>query len=118
MNAGLILLVCGFVGLAIAIKLFSRSRDKSRAGQRWVTKDLYRGDLHALADMVCGSGLDVTYHQIDRLIDRGFVKNNLWGTRSSPLKGKFPPLPLKKTPPPPQKKKTKKKEGQKLTGLH
>jgi hypothetical protein len=89
MNAGLILLVCGFVGLAIAVKLFSRSRDKSRAGQRWVTKDLYRGDLHALADMVRGSGLDVTYHQIDRLIDRGFVKNNLWGTRSVTFKGYF-----------------------------
>jgi hypothetical protein len=89
MNAGLILLVCRFVGLAIAGILFARSRGKSHSGQRWVTKDLYRGDLHILADMVRGSGLDVTYDQIARLKNRGFVKNNLWGTLSVTFKGYF-----------------------------
>lgn len=87
MNMALILLACGFVGLAIAVNLFARSRGKFYWGQRWVTKDLRRGDLHALADMVRGSCLDVTYDQIGRLKDRGFVKNNLWGTLSVTFRG-------------------------------
>jgi hypothetical protein len=33
--------------------------------------------------------VDVTCGQIDRLKDRGFVKNNLWGTRSVTFKRYF-----------------------------
>jgi len=48
--------------------------------RRWVTKDLYRGDLSALADLACGRIADVTYDQIGALKNRGFVRKNFFRT--------------------------------------
>jgi hypothetical protein len=79
MSTGLLLLACGFVTLAIAVTLFARSRSKSHSGQRWITRDLYRGDLHALAKLRGRSLEDVTYNQIGRLEDRGFVRRTFAG---------------------------------------
>ncbi len=87
MESGLILLACGLVGLAIAVNLFLRPHGKSQRKPRWVTRDLYRGDLHALADLVRGPAFEVTYDQIGRLKDRGFVRKNFFGTFSVTLKG-------------------------------
>ena len=55
-----ILIASGFVGLAIAINLWVRSRMKPyrthiATGPRgWVTRELHRGDLHALSDAARG----------------------------------------------------------------
>lgn len=87
MSTGLLLLACGFVALAIAVNLFARSRSKSHSGQHWITRDLYRGDLHALANMVRGRNFAVDYSQIDRLKDRGFVRRNFAGGFSVSFKG-------------------------------
>jgi hypothetical protein len=87
MSTGLLLLACGLVALAIAVNPFARSRSKFHSGQRWITRDLYRGDLRALANMVRGRNFDITYSQIDRLKDRGFVRRNFTGAFRVTFKG-------------------------------
>ncbi len=87
MNTGLILIACGFVSLAITINVFARLRGKSRSKQGWLTRDLHRGDLRALANLVYGPGLEVSYDQIGRLKDRGFVTKSIWGGDRVTVKG-------------------------------
>jgi len=87
MDTGLILIACGFVGLAIAVSLFSRSSSDSDRSGSWLTRDLYRGDLSALTQLVRGASFDVTYDQIGRLKKRGFVRSNFFGTFSVTFKG-------------------------------
>jgi hypothetical protein len=85
MESGLILLACGFVGLAIAVNLFLQPRVKPQ--RSWVTRDLYRGDLHALANLARGQVLDITFDQIGRLKDRGFLRMRRYGNCGVTFKG-------------------------------
>ena len=48
--------------------------------RKWVTRDLYCGDLSALAGLARGLISDVIYDQIGALKNRGFVRKNFFRT--------------------------------------
>ena len=88
MVSGLILIACGFVGLAIAVNLLTRPAGEALP-RPWLTRGLFRGDLSALAELARGPALDAGYDQLERLKDRGFVKRKLSGSFRMTLKGYF-----------------------------
>ena len=95
MNTGFILIACGFVGLAIAYNLWARPRLKARrpwsaTGLRnWVTRGLYRGDLHALAGVARGGYYDVDLSQAKRLRARSFLAKGFMGQPRVTMKGRL-----------------------------
>jgi hypothetical protein len=70
MDTGYILLACGLVGLAIAYNLWGPRRTKAQrlrlswSGRAWLTRELSRGDLHALADLARGRYGNIDMGQI------------------------------------------------------
>ena len=81
---GWVYLGCGFVLLAIIINLVSRFD-----AQRWITRDLRRGDLYALIEVASGVRPDgLTIDQADRLKARGMVRVDGRHFRAT-LKGRF-----------------------------
>jgi hypothetical protein len=93
MNAGYILIACGFVGLAIALNIRSRDpgamRRATMAFRVWVTRGLYRGDLSALAYARRGNTFDIDQDQIGRLRGRGFLRKGVLGGLRVTAKGRL-----------------------------
>ncbi len=78
-------LACGFVLLAIIINLLTKFDAAS-----WITKDLKRGDLHALIDVASGlrpNGL--TPDQAARLQARGMARAYGKGNFRATIKGRL-----------------------------
>ena len=93
MNAGYILIACGFVGLAIALNLRSRGpgslQRMAPAFRVWLTRGLYRGDLSALAYAGRGNTFDIDQDQIGRLRGRGFLRKGVLGGLRVTAKGRL-----------------------------
>jgi hypothetical protein len=93
MNAGFILIACGFVGLAIALNLRGRGpgavRRAAMAFRVWLTRGLYRGDLSALAYARRGNTFDIDQDQIGRLRGRGFLRKGVLGGVRVTAKGRL-----------------------------
>lgn len=93
MNAGYILIACGFVGLAIALNIRSRGpgavHRAAMAFRLWLTRGLYRGDLSALAYARRGNTFDIDQDQIGRLRGRGFLRKSLLGGVRITVKGRL-----------------------------
>src|SRR5664279_1294445 len=89
------LIACGLVGLAIAINLMGRGRfgvqrpHFTMSFRAWVTRDLYRGDLHALSDAARGHYYKLDIGQIDRLNSRGFLAKGFRSTSRVTMKGRL-----------------------------
>jgi hypothetical protein len=56
--------------------------------QQWATRDLFRGDLTMLASVKSHQG-EPDHHQIDRLVDRGFIKPRWFGGVRITWKGRL-----------------------------
>lgn len=93
MNAGYILIACGFVGLAIALNIGSRGPGATQRAAMtfrvWLTRGLYRGDLSALAYARRGNIFDIDQDQIGRLRGRGFLRKGLLGGVRITVKGRL-----------------------------
>ena len=93
MDTGYILISCGFVGLAIVLNLRSGGpggvQRAAMAFRFWLTRDLYRGDLTALAYARRGSTFDIDPDQIKRLRRRGFLRHGLLGGLRITIKGRL-----------------------------
>ncbi len=88
MDASYILIATGLLGLAIAYNLWGRPRGATGL-HHWVTRDLYRGDLHALAAVARGGYFDVNLSQAKRLHARGFLAKSRVGEPRVTLKGRL-----------------------------
>ena len=92
MDTGYILIACGFVALAIALNLRSGGPGSAKravmAFRLWLTRDLYRGDLTALAYARRGNVFDIDLDQITRLRRRGFLRHGLFGGLRVTMKGR------------------------------
>ena len=92
MDTGYILIACGFVVLAIVLNLRSSGpgglQRAAMAFRFWLTRDLYRGDLTALAFARRGNTFDIDPDQIKRLRRRGFVRHGLFGGLRVTMKGR------------------------------
>lgn len=93
MDTGYILIACGFVVLAIVLNLRSRgpggAQRAAMAFRLWLTRDLYRGDLTALAYARRGNTFDIDLDQIKRLSGRGFLRKGLFGGVTITMKGRL-----------------------------
>lgn len=90
MESGYILLACGFVGIAIAISAWQNPATFRRmiSVRHWLTKDLVRGDFHALSAAGRGREFDLDIDQIKRLRQRGYMRKALLGGFTVTLKGR------------------------------
>jgi hypothetical protein len=93
MEPGFILIACGFVLLAIVLNLRSLGPGGAKravmAFRLWVTRDLYRGDLTALAYAKRGNVFVIDADQIKRLRRRGFLRHGLFGGLRVTVKGRL-----------------------------
>jgi hypothetical protein len=53
----------------------------------WLTKDLYRGDMHALQAIANGRSDNIDMGQLSRLRGRGFITKIFWGRARMTPKG-------------------------------
>jgi hypothetical protein len=83
MDPGYVVLACVFIMFAIAVHLLRR------CNRGWMTKNLHRGDLHALADVAGGKQFGLQRDRLVRLCRRGFAIENAWGGCRATLKGHY-----------------------------
>lgn len=83
--ADYVLSTCGFVLLALIIRLMSKFDPNS-----WLTEGLRRGDLYSLCDVASGLRPDgLTREQARRLQARGMVRSFDNGTFRATIKGRL-----------------------------
>lgn len=84
-TVGYVYLACGFVFLAIVIKVLLKLD-----AQAWVAKGLRRGDLYSLYDVASGLRPDgLTRDQARRLQARGMVRGYGNGNFRATIKGRM-----------------------------